>query len=106
MRVANALMYFLGVNSTEGTPDHSTAEYSTSDLSKGFPLKSDKKVVENNDPQPSPQPVVELWVSCGENFIAPEVADQMMVDSIVEHTKRNNRYLCVTLLTVLISSTK
>nr|XP_039274440.1 doublecortin domain-containing protein 1-like [Styela clava] len=88
-----------GTNSTEGTPDHSTAEFAAQDLTrkskKTKPAHVQPTMTESFAQELPALPIVEIWVSCGENFINPVMADKMSQESLAVHTERNAKNLVV-----------
>ncbi|XP_076817747.1 doublecortin domain-containing protein 1-like isoform X1 [Clavelina lepadiformis] len=96
-----------GNNSREGTPDHIAAEagikVTTSDLSKKLRPPSGRRKAsidkcsrgqQQSRTQEVPLSVilrepVEVWVSCGENFIPPATAERMFEANIKAQVNRN-----------------
>nr|CAB3263220.1 uncharacterized protein LOC104266468 [Phallusia mammillata] len=83
-------------HSTEGTPDHTSNEVKLSEVAKKLRPPSGKKQKESDQKSSLEIPLsvilrypIEVWVSCGENFIPPIVAERMMEDSLIGQIKRN-----------------
>nr|XP_026693743.1 uncharacterized protein LOC104266468 isoform X1 [Ciona intestinalis] len=95
-----------GINSNEGTPDHLAAEadvkMTTSDLTKKLRPESAKrrhnsKSSEQLQPEMQEVPIstilrypIEVWVSCGENFIPSSKAEKTLLENLKQQKNRNS----------------